>query len=165
MNTWRGPAYLMLTRQNRPDFPLGGEVFRPGKLRCIREKLQSKRVLCLATGSTVEQACIASEILEISGCGLSVWNVHCLKPFDETTLLELLQGYELVVTVEDHTVVGGLGSAVAQVMAQVPRHPRLICLGVQDVFGESGKASLLYERFGISGAAMAARVLQELGFG
>ena len=161
VSAWRGPAYLRLTRQNLPDFPLGGAVFQPGKLRCILEKLKSQRVLVLATGSTVEQACLASEILETSPIGLSVWNVHCLKPFDEATLLELMQGYSLVVTVEDHTVVAGLGSAVAQVMAQVSRHPRLICLGVQDIFGESGKASLLYERFGISGAAIASRILHE----
>ena len=64
VSAWRGPAYLRLTRQNLPDFPLGGAVFQPGKLRCILEKLKSQRVLVLATGSTVEQACLASEILE-----------------------------------------------------------------------------------------------------
>ena len=162
---WKGPAYLRLTRQNLPDLYPAGAVFKPGKLMEIRKSSNDSsahRVVCVATGSGVSEACQAAEILKAKGVNMAVWNAHCLKPFDEQTLLNIAKDCELIVTVEDHTVIGGLGSCVAETLAMTSHHPRLIKLGIQDTFGESGEPQELYDKFGISASAVATRVLSEM---
>lgn len=116
------------------------------------------KVLCLATGATVSEALKAARDLQLRGIAMSIWNVHCLKPFDEETLQSILHAYNLVVTVEDHSVIGGLGSAVADVLCTTHHAPVLLKLGVQDRFGESGDPAELYEKFGFSAAKIAERV-------
>ncbi|MBI2712682.1 MAG: transketolase family protein [Bdellovibrio sp.] len=160
---WKGPAYLRLTRQNLPDLYPAGAAFKPGKLMAIRDSGSSSRqAICLASGAGVAEAVEAAKILQEKGITLSVWNAHCLKPFDESTLIEIIQNSKLLFTVEDHTVIGGLGSCAAETLAKLSKHPRLIRLGIQDVFGESGEPLELYDKFGISGKAIAQRVQEEL---
>lgn len=160
---WKGPAYLRLTRQNLPDLYPSGMPFRPGKLMAIRDTgASSRNVVCLASGAGVAEAVEAGKILQEKGITLSVWNAHSLKPFDEETLIEIIQGTKLLVTVEDHTVIGGLGTCAAETLAKLSRHPRLIKLGVQDLFGESGDPAELYEKFGISPRAIAQRIFEEV---
>ena len=159
---WKGPAYLRLTRQNLPDLYPAGATFHPGKFMAIRESgTSSRQALCVATGASVAEAVEASKILAEKGIQLSVWNAHCLKPFDEATLVEITQNTKLIFTVEDHTVIGGLGSCVAETLAKMSRHPRLVKLGIQDLFGESGEPADLYEKHGISGKAIARKVAEE----
>ncbi len=163
---WKGPAYLRLTRQTLPDFYPQDQPFQPGKLMQIRPQpggsIQSADVVCIATGASVAEAVEASAALKGLGIQASVWNAHCLKPFDSETTLKLAHSARLIVTVEDHSVIGGLGSCVAEVLAGVSQHPRLIRLGIQDEFGESGEAPELYEKFGISAHAITTRILAEL---
>jgi len=167
---WKGPAYLRLTRQNLPDLFPKDMPFKPGKLHPIREKINDKAtaVTCIATGATVTEAVQASERLAEKGISLSVWNAHSLKPFDEQTVIDLSNVTQqanpprLWVTVEDHTVIGGLGSCVAETLAKLPQHPPLLKLGVQDLFGESGEPMELYDKHGISAAALATRIQNEL---
>ena len=163
VNTWQGPAYLRLTRQNLPDLFPRQEKFQPGKLMQIRGSNTGKNsVTCIATGASVAEAVEASQLLEASGISLSVWNAHSLKPFDDQKTRELSQNCRLLLTVEDHTVIGGLGTCVAEALAQQTQHSRLVKLGIQDLFGESGEPAELYEKFGISAKAIAARVKKEL---
>jgi transketolase len=161
---WKGPAYLRLTRQNLPDLFPKDMPFRPGKLMEVRNPATGRppQVICIATGASVAEAVQASDRLNEKGIQMAVWNAHCLKPFDEQGVLNISQHSQLVVTVEDHTVIGGLGSCVAEALAQTARHSRLIRLGVQDIFGESGDPAELYDKFGISAQAIAARVAKEL---
>ena len=156
---WKGPAYLRLTRQAVPDlFPSGG-VFRAGKLMEIeRASGGPKKVTCIATGAVVAEAVKASQALVSQGIAMSVWNCHSLKPYDEETTIRISKDAGLVVTVEDHSVIGGLGTCVAETFAHCGAHPRLMKLGIQDQFGESGEPDELYEKFGISAAAIARSV-------
>ncbi len=175
VNEWKGPAYLRLTRQNLPDLFPANQPFEPGKLMKIREpqnnsatstklgKTSNRRVTCIGTGATVAEAVRASEKLEAQGVALTVWNAHSLKPFDEITLGRIAQNTDLIVTVEDHSVIGGLGSCVAEGLAKTTHHPRLVKLGVQDTFGESGDPAELYEKYGISADAIVRSVLEEVG--
>ncbi len=161
---WKGPAYLRLTRQNLPDLYPANVPFKPGKLMQIQEAISGKNpyVVCIATGATVAEAVQASGRLKETGIEMCVWNAHSLKPFDEETTLKIIEKAQLVVTVEDHTIIGGLGSCVAEAMANTTHHPRLIKLGIQDTFGESGEGPELYETFGISSRSITHRVIQEL---
>lgn len=173
--SWVGPAYLRLTRQNVPDLFPQGLAFQPQKIHLIHEPAQSagaasrgkrRRIACLATGATVSEAVQASRDLQLLGVDLAVWSVHCLKPFDEAGLQALLPQVTGVVTVEDHSVVGGLGSVVAEVLAShAPEHTQgffQLRLGIQDCFGESGEQPGLYEQFGISAGQIRTRLLKRL---
>ncbi len=160
---WKGPAYLRLTRQNLPDLYPQDRKFEPGKLMRIDRATGETQVALIATGASVAEAMFALETLKKAGITGSVWNAHCLKPFDNQTTLEIARTAKLLVTVEDHSVIGGLGTCVAEALATADHHPRLVKLGIQDTFGESGEAAELYDLFGISGAAIAKTVQKELG--
>lgn len=164
VKTWKGPAYLRLTRQNLPNLFPAQTKFQPGKLMLLPQTQSSLQthVVCVATGASVAEAVQASEQLKAKGVTMTVWNAHCLKPFDETTLAQIAQKAQLLITVEDHSVIGGLGSCVAEALAHLTQHPRLVKLGVQDAFGESGDPAELYEKFGISAKAIVSKVEQEL---
>jgi transketolase len=130
-------------------------------MEIVPQGSSGKKVVCIATGGSVGEAVQASKLLAAKGVAMSVWNAHCLKPFDEETTLKIAQGNSLFVTVEDHTVIGGLGSCVAEVFAKASSHPKLVKLGIQDLFGESGEPAELLEKHGISAAAIA-RTVSEL---
>jgi len=163
---WKGPAYIRLTRQNLPDLYPAGVEFKPGKLIEITSGVsgdsQTAQVVCIGSGAGVAEAVQASKKLAEQGITMSVWNAHCLKPFDDETTLQITRKARLVVTVEDHSVIGGLGTCVAEALARVSQHPRLIKVGVQDLFGESGEAAELYDKFGISASAIAKAISAEL---
>jgi transketolase len=161
---WKGPAYLRLTRQNLPDLYPKNAPFQPTKLMQVSgpSKGEPTRIVLIGTGAATAEAVQAAEILHKRGIEIAVWNAHCLKPFDEKTTLEIGKQAQLVLTVEDHTVIGGLGSCVAETFATQAQHARLIRLGVQDKFGESGDPAELYDKFEISAHAIAERIMREL---
>jgi transketolase len=158
---WKGPAYLRLTRQNLPDLFPSGAQFRPGKLTEVLPSSGSgHKVACIASGATVAEAVGAAKELAGRGIAMSVWSAHSLKPFDVETTLKLAESSELLLTVEDHSVIGGLGTCVAEALASLTKHPRLIKLGVQDQFGESGEPAELLDKHGISARAISQKVLR-----
>lgn len=164
---WTGPAYLRLTRQNLPDLMTpaikAGEKWEAGKIFKVKAATPNKKkIVAFATGAGTAEAVKAAEILEESGSAFSiaVYNVHSLKPFDDAGVIAASAGAERVITVEDHSVIGGLGSCVAEALASLDRHPRLVKYGVQDKFGESGEADELYDLHGISAKMIAASLLR-----
>ena len=163
---WKGPAYLRLTRQSLPDLYPKDQPFKPGKLMQIFPQsggAESKSdVVCIASGASVAEAVTAAETLKQQGIHVTAWNAHSLKPFDSETTLKIAASAGLIITIEDHSVIGGLGSCVAEALAATSQHARLIRLGIQDEFGESGEAAELYEKFGISAHAIAKRIISEL---
>jgi transketolase len=165
---WKGPAYIRLTRQSLPDLYPQGAPFKPTKLMQIRPAAAPKGdIACIATGAAVAEAVQASDQLRQQGTSMSVWNAHSLKPFDEATVHEIARTAKMIVTVEEHSVIGGLGTCVAEALATSRgAHPPLEKLGVQDTFGESGEPAELYDKHGISAKAIAAQVTgwaRELG--
>jgi len=148
----RGPVYFRLGSGREPDvFPAGIDV-EVGKLRKVRE--YGTDVALISTGFVLDRVIGAAEILRKDGIGAAVVSVHTLKPLDEDGIVGLLSACRAAVTVEDHNVVGGLGSAVAELAAD--RCPtRVVRLGLQDVFPESGPAAELADHYGLSAASIA----------
>lgn len=138
----RGPVYLRLYRE--PTSLLPEYSFRLGKARVMRE---GKDVSIIATGPQVAFALDAAEKLKADGIEADVLNVHTIQPIDSEAIIASAEKTEKVVTVEDHNVNGGLGSAVAEVLGEFQPTP-IKRIGVRQ-FGESGKYQDLIAKLGI----------------
>ncbi len=123
---------------------------------------QGNEVVLLATGSMVHQSLKAAALLNSEGFGVKVIDVHCLKPIDNETILKEIAGAKLAVSVEEHFINGGLGSAVAEVMASNLATCQLMCLGVQDHFSEVGDYQYLLDQNGLNSEKIAASVKERL---
>lgn len=141
-----GPVFLRLGRPAVPIVTAEDDPFEVGKVRVLRP---GRDVTLVACGIMVAEALHASQALAEDGVDAGVINVHTIKPLDKATLVQAVQATGAVVTAEEHQVHGGLGSAVAEV---VTRHcPCFIdMVAVQDVFGESGEADELREKYGLT---------------
>lgn len=145
---YRGPAYVRLGRAAVPALYEQVDDIKIGKACRIRE---GKDYTVIATGVMVNQAVIAAEILEKEGVSLRVIDMHTIKPIDEESILQAAAETKGIVTAEEHTVIGGLGSAVAEVVAQkAPVPVKMKLVGVEDTFGESGKPGELMEKYGLT---------------
>ena len=165
---WTGPAYLRLTRQNLPElFPMAEKVgakWEATKITKLKDATSGKKkVVAFASGAGTAEAVKAAELLQSSGISMALYNVHCLKPFDEAGTMAAVKDADLIITVEDHSVIGGLGSCVAETVVKMDRHAKLVMVGVQDQFGESGEPDELYDIHGISGKKIAEKISKLLG--
>lgn len=138
-----GPAYLRLTRQELARVHGSDYRFQPGKLDTLRP---GRDVAIFATGGTVMHAVEAAEILAKQGVDAAVVNVPTIKPMDREGVVQWAKNVPLIVTVEDHTVLGGMGSAVAEVAAE-RAGARVVRHGIYDTFAESGSTKDLYRKF------------------
>lgn len=142
----QGPVYLRFGRlavpviNDRPDYK-----FEIGKGIVLRE---GKDVTIFATGLCVNEALAAAEKLAADGVDAKVINIHTIKPLDEELVVKAAQETGKVVTVEEHSVIGGLGGAVAEVLAE-KAPTKMLRIGINDVFGESGPAVQLLAKYGI----------------
>ncbi|MCR5116842.1 MAG: transketolase family protein [Lachnospiraceae bacterium] len=143
-----GPVYLRFGRAAVPvinDKP--GYKFEIGKGVLLREGTD---VTIVATGICVDSALNAAEMLAADGISAEVINIHTIKPLDEDIVVNSAKKTGKVVTVEEHSVIGGLGSAVCDALSA--KYPVPVKkLGMQDVFGESGSASQLVEKYKLDG--------------
>ena len=154
---FQGPAYMRLARLATPvfeeDYP-----FEIGKANVLRE---GKDVAVFACGLMVNEALEAAKLLSAEGIEISVINVHTIKPIDAACVTEYAQKCGNVVTVEEHSVIGGLGDAVADVLMG-----RVCCkfrkIGVNDQFGQSGKAADVLREYGLTADQIAARIKETL---
>ena len=120
--------------------------FQIGKGNVIRK---GNSVALIATGIMVEAAMKAADILKENGMDVTVVDMHTIKPIDEELIVELTKDHDLFVTCEEHSVIGGLGSAVAEVLSQkAPK--KLAMVGIKDTFGESGTPAALLEKYGLT---------------
>ena len=145
---FEGPVYLRFGRaavpviNDRPDYK-----FELGKGVLLRE---GSDVTIIASGITVASALEAAQMLEADGISAEVINIHTIKPLDEELVVASAKKTGKVVTAEEHSVIGGLGSAVCDCLcAQCPTP--VLKIGMQDVFGESGPAGALVEKYGLDG--------------
>lgn len=149
---YKGPAYLRLTRQNLPTMMTDISEWKPTKVFELKKATQGKKqIVFFGSGAGTNEAMKAALSLDALGFGTKVLNIHSLKPFDEKGAWAASQGADLVVTVEDHSVIGGLGACLEETFAKQTTHPKLKKIGMQDLFGESGEGDELYDKFGISG--------------
>lgn len=150
-----GPVYLRFGRaavpviNDRPDYK-----FEVGKGVLLRE---GKDVTIIASGITVASALEAADMLAKDGVEAEVINIHTIKPLDEELVLASAKKTGKVVTAEEHTVIGGLGSAVCDCLSE--KHPTpVLRIGMQDTFGESGTANALVEKYGLDGKGVYEKV-------
>ena len=147
-----GPAYLRLTRQTMTDISEEADCkFVFGKGVKLRE---GKDLTIFASGGPLYNALLAAEELAQDGVEARVVNIHTLKPIDRELIQDSAKKTGRFVTVEDHNIIGGLGSAVCETAAESQPVPTLR-LGLNEEFGESGDPKALYEKFGLSPAGIA----------
>lgn len=141
-----GPWYIRLTRDPAPTIFDESYRFVPGKAVVLRE---GKDVTIISTGVQTVRALEAAELLEDKGLSAYVLHVPCLKPLDEEAIVHAATATGFVVTAEDHSIVGGLGGAVAEVLGE--RHPTpMTRIGWRDVYGESAPDEPLLEKYGLT---------------
>ncbi len=141
-----GPVYVRLGRAAVPKIYDDKKDLEVGKAVKIRE---GKDYTIIATGVMVNEALIASETLKAEGIDVRVLDMHTIKPIDEEAIISAAKETKGIVTVEEHTVMGGLGSAVSEVI--VRNHPvPMEFVGIKDVFGQSGKPAELLKEYNLT---------------
>lgn len=142
-----GPVYIRLGRLTVESFNNNDSYsFELGKGITLRE---GKDITLVATGLMVTEALKAAEILLEEGISARVINIHTIKPLDESLIVKAAKETGIIITVEEHSTIGGLGDAVCSVLSEnLPT--RVIKIGVNDCFGHSGEAKELLEQFGLS---------------
>jgi transketolase len=142
----KGPCYIRFGREAVPDFTLSDQDFKVGRGQQLTE---GNDITIIATGLLVWEAIEAAESLLNNGIQARVINIHTIKPIDEQMISRAARETGAIVTAEEHQVMGGLGSAVAEVV--VRNHPvPMAFVGMPDSFGESGTPSELMEKYGLT---------------
>ncbi len=144
---YNGPCYVRLGRSGVPVINDNeGYKFEIGKGVILRE---GKDVAIIATGIMVDAALEACNILAEEGIKARVINIHTIKPIDEELIGKAARETGLIITAEEHSIIGGLGSAVAEVVTSLHAVP-VIRVGIKDTFGESGKPAELLKAYGLT---------------
>jgi transketolase len=154
-----GPFYVRLSRLATPLFLPADYRFELGRAARLRE---GDDVTLVGTGVTTVQCVAAADALAAQGIRARVLNMSCIKPLDAAAVLAAARETAGIVTVEEHQRAGGLGSAVAECVSE-SRPCRVLRLGMQDRFGESGKGDQLLEHFGLTAPHIAKAARELLG--
>jgi transketolase len=152
LNDVDGPAYLRLTRQKVPALTRPDEPFALGRWSALRE---GSDVAIVACGALVAEALAAHDLLAAEGVRARVVNASSVKPLDRGALERAARETGALVTAEDHSIVGGLGGAVAEAVTELHPVP-VVRVGLLDRFAESGTPTELYARYHLTGADLAA---------
>lgn len=144
------PTYLRLNRENTLNITTPETPFVLGKAQTLRP---GNDITIIACGNMVAEALIAAEALAHEGLEARVINMHTIKPLDVQAIMLASRETKFIVTVEDHQVAGGLGSAVAEVTSELHPVP-VLRMGIQDQFGESGPAKELLKKYGLTSQAI-----------
>ena len=157
-----GPMYLRFGRYAVPDLTpelIPDYKFEIGKGVVYRE---GKDVTIVATGYMVHLAVEAADILKAEGLDAGVINIHTIKPIDKSVITEAARNSGAIVTAEEHNIIGGLGSAVAEVVAESCPVP-VIRVGVEDAYGRSGQVPELLEIYGLTAKNIADKARHAIG--
>ena len=157
----KGPVYVRLT--GGQQLPLihreADYIFKPKKAELLKE---GEDVAVIGTGVILEQCIKAVKTLEKEGISCTLINISTLKPFDIEVLLGLVN-HKIIVTVEEHNVLGGLGSAVAELLMGMHNRPKQIMLGISDIIPSTGTYEYILEECGLLGSQIAERIIDEMG--
>lgn len=156
-----GPVYIRVSRPPAPIFTEDDAPFIPGRANRLRT---GGDVTIVATGLMVYQSSLAADLLADDGIQATVLNMHTIKPIDREAIILAAARTGRLVAVEDHSIIGGLGSAVAEVLA-TDYPARLKRIGLQDCFGQSGTPDALADHYGLTAPHIASTVRAFLGEG
>ena len=153
---YKGPSYMRMHRNAVPVIHNSDYKFKLGKGEVLR---QGKDAVIFASGTLVHESLKAADILENENIKVYVVNISTIKPLDNNLVIELAKKTNCVITAEDHNVIGGLGSAVAEVLSE--NYPCLMKrIGLQDMYAESGKPDELYKKYGLDAESIAEEVMK-----
>jgi transketolase len=159
--THQGPVFVRLTgAMNNPIVYTADYDFSIGKAVPLR---QGSDVAIFACGTMVYESVAAAKKLEAEGISAAVTNMHTLKPLDTGAIDSACAKATLLVSVEEHGVIGGLGGAIAEYTARRGGAPRQLFLGLPDKFGKNGDYKYLLQKYGLTGPQIAASILEALG--
>ena len=153
---WNGPVYLRFTRDPIPVIYTEEDEFTIGKAKVLRD---GNDVAVIANGDVLSLAIEASKILSMRGISTRVIDMHTIKPLDVQAVVNAMHDCEGIVTVEDHNVINGLGSAVCEVVAEYG-HGKVRRIGIYDRFGESAPYNKLLEQNAITISNILAKCLE-----
>lgn len=145
-----GPVYIRLAREKTPVITTEDTPFEIGKAQLFFEPKRGvkKHVGIIASGSLMHHALLAAKDLEEEGIGVSVLNLATVKSLDEEGVLDFAKKHDTIVTVEEHQIAGGMGSAIAEFLSAA--HPmQVVRIGVKDEFGQSGTPEELVAHYGM----------------
>ncbi len=158
--SYPGTCYLRLGRGGEKRIHQKIDNFQIGKAIPVKE---GSRVAIFSTGAIFEEIETACEVLNAAGIPPTVYTFPTVKPLDKDTVIRTAETHQLIVTCEEHNVVGGFGSAVAEVMAEAPAKARLLRIGMSDEYcTKVGSQKYLRTQYGMDGPAIAARILEKL---
>ena len=159
LQEYNKPTYVRLTGGlNCPMVYKEDYYFEIGKGITLKE---GQHVTLVATGTVVAACVQAGQLLEEQGISARVINIHTLKPLDADIIRKACAETKLIVTVEEHGLIGGLGSAVAEVKSALSSAPRQVMIGLPDQFYKPAEYSYLLDKFGLTAEKIAQRVLEE----
>lgn len=145
-----GPCYLRMARPATNIITTKDTPFKIGKANVLRE---GKDVCIFATGIVVAEALDAAQMAEKDGISVSVVNIHTIKPIDREIIVDMAKKHKKLISIEEHSIIGGLGSAISEVLTD--EYPcKLIRLGMKDTFGESGTVEELMNKYALNAKAI-----------
>lgn len=152
---YNGPVYLRLSRYKVPKIYDEKNKFEIGKGIQIGD---GKDATIFATGVTVNEALEAKKILKEKDIDVRVVDIHTIKPIDKELIIKCAKETNKLISVEDHNVIGGLGTAISEVLTEkCPK--KLVRMGIEDTFGKSGRAEDLMKYYGIDSNAIAEEII------
>lgn len=151
--TIEGPCYVRLGRLGVEDVYKGDYQFEYGKGVVLQE---GKEVAIIASGLMVQESLKAQELLK--GINPTIINIHTIKPIDKELLEEVAKTHKVIITIEEHNIMGGLGSAVAEVLAPLGLPCRQYMIGIEDCFGRSGKPKELLKYYKLDAESIAEKI-------
>ncbi|MCD4760397.1 transketolase family protein, partial [bacterium] len=159
----QGPVYLRFARQASPIFTTTSSTFKIGKANIL---LPGKDITIIGCGPILYEALLAAKELKKKKINLEVINCHTIKPLDKTTILRSVKKTGRLITLEDHQIMGGLGSAVVEMLAESSsaRPVPTKMIGVRDSFGGSGKQDELWDKFKMSHPHIIKAVLKLINY-
>lgn len=155
---YKGPVYIRLARLATPIIFDEKYEFEIGKISTVKE---GNDVTIAAMGMMVGEAMTAADMLAQEGISVRVLNVSTIKPLDKETILKAAKETKFIITAEEHSVVGGLGSAISEYLSEVCP-TKIYKIGIYDRFGESGKGKELLEKFGLKAQDIVKKIKENL---
>lgn len=152
--THEGPMYIRIARTNVPDVFDENYEFNPNKAMVLRD---GKDVTIVTNGETLAEVIECADILEKAGIDAQIINLPVVKPLDNDTILEGAKKTGFVVTVENHSIIGGIGSAVCELLSE-QQPTKVYRIGTNDEFGQSGEQRELMEFYGLTAEKLAQKI-------
>lgn len=154
----KGPVYIRVSRYPAQVIYDENYVFEVGIPNLV---VEGTDIVIFSTGIMVNMGILSADQLKSKGISASVVNVSTIKPLDKIKIRPLFRGKKLVVTLEEHSIIGGLGSAIAEILAETPLAPQLIRIGINDCFGQSGSPDELLENYGLVPSKITETIVRE----